>query len=238
VTGFVATSGQSASVQISAGDVVLDGDLTLPSDASAIVVFAHGSGSSRHSPRNRHVADALNAAGFATLLIDLLTAAEDEIDARTRELRFDIALLAARLTAAVDWSGTAPATAQLPVLLYGASTGAAAALVTAAARPGAVRGVVSRGGRPDLASEAFARLAAPVFLIVGGNDPIVQRLNDEAARAIAACGEQVEVAVIPGATHLFEEPGALDAVVQLTIQRLQRWVAGTTRQDGGEPSAR
>jgi putative phosphoribosyl transferase len=225
VTGVVAITAHTATVQISVDNVMLDGDLAMPADASAVVLFAHGSGSSRHSPRNRHVAGALNEAGFATLLIDLLTADEDEIDARTRELRFDIPLLATRLTAAVDWSGTNPTTAQLPVLLFGASTGAAAALLTAAARPDRISCVVSRGGRPDLASDAFERLTMPVCLIVGGNDPAVRQLNEEAARSIATGGGVAEVAVVPGATHLFEEPGALDAVVHLTIEHFRRCVA-------------
>lgn len=206
-------------VEIPAGQVTLAGDLALPTDATAVVLFAHGSGSSRHSPRNRYVAAALNRAGFATLLLDLLTAPEEQLDLRTRELRFDIARLAERLGSAVDWLASEPLTAQLPVYLFGASTGAAAALVAAAHWPARVAGVVCRGGRPDLAGDVLARVAAPTVLIVGGHDPQVRRLNEQAAEQLA----DVELVVIPGATHLFEEPGALDAVIAATLDRLRHW---------------
>lgn len=210
-------TGTAVRVPVAGG--VLDGDLSVPGRPRAVVVFAHGSGSSRHSPRNRRVAEKLQQAGYATLLMDLLTASEDEVDARTRELRFDIARLASRLTAAVDWLASQPRLLPLPVVAFGASTGAAAALRTAADRPQRVRLVVSRGGRPDLAGHALARVHAPTLLIVGGSDREVLRLNQQAAARIAGAAE---IAVVPGATHLFEEPGALDAVIDLALEALER----------------
>ncbi|RFU20414.1 dienelactone hydrolase family protein [Geodermatophilus marinus] len=210
-------------VAVPAAGAVLAGDLALPAGARGVVLFAHGSGSSRHSPRNRQVAAALREAGHGTLLVDLLTEAEERVDARTRELRFDIGLLAGRLTGAADWLAAEPATAGLPVALFGASTGAAAALVTAADRPDAVRAVVSRGGRPDLAGAALARVRAPTLLVVGGADEQVLGLNRDAAARMTA---EHEVAVVPGATHLFGEPGALERVVELTVAWLDRWVPG------------
>jgi dienelactone hydrolase len=211
-------------MRIPAGGVLLDGDLAVPRDATSVVVFAHGSGSSRHSPRNRRVAEMLNEHGYATLLMDLLSPDEEMVDLRTRELRFDIALLANRLVATVDYLQRAGATRRLAPCLFGASTGAAAALVAAAQRPERVRGVVSRGGRPDLAKEALGRVAAPVLLIVGSEDPVVRRLNEQACEDIAAA---VELVVIPGATHLFEEPGTLELAVDATVQRLDRWFSGS-----------
>jgi dienelactone hydrolase len=189
----------------------LPADLVMPLQVSGIVVFAHGSGSSRRSPRNRAVAEVLQDNGFATLLLDLLTEAEERVDQRTRELRFDIDLLAGRLATAVEQIRAQPVVRGLPVGLFGASTGAAAALV-AAARDPCVRAVVSRGGRPDLAGDALARVRAPTLLIVGGGDTQVLELNRRAARDLAA-PQRIEV--IPGATHLFEEPGALEQVAQL-----------------------
>ncbi|MGK5496450.1 dienelactone hydrolase family protein [Streptomyces sp. URMC 125] len=187
----------------------LAGDLEVPEGARGLVAFAHGSGSSRRSPRNRAVAGVLRDAGLGTLLFDLLTEAEERTDAATAGHRFDIPLLARRLVAAVDWLTAQRAAAGLPVGLFGASTGAAAALAAAADRPGTVRAVVSRGGRPDLAGDALGRVGAPVLLIVGGEDREVLRLNEQAAaRLVAPC----TVHVVPGATHLFEEPGALDQV--------------------------
>jgi len=206
-------------VRIPVGWATLDADLAVPEQARSVVVFAHGSGSSRRSPRNRHVAAALNRAGHATLLMDLLTAEEERIDLRTRELRFDIGLLATRLTGAVDW-WTAEHGTELPMVTFGASTGAAAALVTAAERS-AVVGVVSRGGRPDLAGSALERVGVPVLLVVGGQDHQVLDLNRRTAARIAG---PVELAVVPGATHLFEEPGTLDEVVRLTVEALDRWL--------------
>lgn len=185
----------------------LNGDLSVPDEAAGLVLFAHGSGSSRHSPRNQAVAATLNDRGFATLLLDLLTPAEDRIDAVTREHRFDIPLLARRLTGAADW--LAARTTDLPIGLFGASTGAAAALITAAENPETVKAVVSRGGRPDLATSALADVRAPVLLLVGGRDDTVIKLNEEAAQQLTA---PHELRVIPGATHLFPEPGALEEV--------------------------
>ncbi|MEV4684608.1 dienelactone hydrolase family protein [Streptomyces kurssanovii] len=195
-------------VAIDAGDVTLTGDLVLPEAAPGIVCFAHGSGSSRHSPRNRQVAETLQRAGLGTLLMDLLSEEEERVDRVTAELRFDIPLLGRRVTAAVDRLAERPDTGSLPVGLFGASTGAAAALVAAAARADRVSAVVSRGGRPDLAGTALGRVRAPVLLIVGGEDREVLELNEQAAEQLTA---EYRVHVIPGATHLFEEPGTLEA---------------------------
>jgi putative phosphoribosyl transferase len=208
-------------VRLPAGEVELDGDLVLPENARGIVLFAHGSGSSRHSPRNRQVAAALQRAGYATLLMDLLTAEEEKIDQHTRELRFDIPTLAGRLSRAVDWLGGRRDTEALPMALFGASTGAAAALVTAADRPDRVRLVISRGGRPDLAGKALSRVAAPTLLIVGGADLQVLRLNQEAAARMTA---HVDLRIVPGATHLFGEPGALEEVIDLAVVALDRYI--------------
>ncbi|MEU8352218.1 MULTISPECIES: dienelactone hydrolase family protein [unclassified Streptomyces] len=194
-------------VRIDADGAGLTGDLVHPDPAVGVVAFAHGSGSSRHSPRNQAVAGVLQKAGLATLLFDLLTEEEERVDAVTAEHRFDIPLLGRRLVAAVDRLAGIPATGGLPVGLFGASTGAAAALTAAAERPEQVRAVVSRGGRPDLAAGALARVRAPVLLIVGGEDHDVLRLNREAAEEIEA---PCSVHVVPGATHLFEEPGTLE----------------------------
>jgi pimeloyl-ACP methyl ester carboxylesterase len=200
-------------VQFSAGGVRLHGDLVVPSTARAVVLFAHGSGSSRHSARNRRVAAELRTAHLGTLLIDLLTEQEERRDARTTEHRFDIGLLSRRLAGAVDWLDERPDTHGLPVVLFGASTGAGAALVAAATRPNRVLTVVSRGGRPDLAGDALETVRAPVLLLVGGADHEVLRLNQEAARRLNA---PHSLRVVPGATHLCEEPGALEAVIGAT----------------------
>ncbi len=213
-----------AHVLVSAGDAWLEGDLAIPGGASGIVVFAHGSGSSRHSPRNRLVAAALNQAGLATLLVDLLTPAEESIDRITAEHRFDIALLARRLTGVVDWLATCAPAASLPVGLFGASTGAAAALVAAATRPRVVGAVVSRGGRPDLAGPALPRVHAPTLLIVGGADGQVLELNRQALELLGASEKQL--AVVPGATHLFEEPGTLEQVAHLAADWFSRHLTG------------
>ncbi|HCA87584.1 MAG TPA: hydrolase [Streptomyces sp.] len=194
-------------VHIDAGGAGLTGDLVSPEPARGVVAFAHGSGSSRHSPRNQTVARVLQQAGLVTLLFDLLTDEEERIDAVTAEHRFDIPLLGRRLVDAVDWLDGHPATQGLPVGLFGASTGAAAALTAAAERPERVGAVVSRGGRPDLAGEALGRVRAPVLLIVGGEDHQVLDMNREAVDRIEAPST---VHIIPGATHLFEEPGTLE----------------------------
>jgi dienelactone hydrolase len=198
----------STLVTVQTGEAALAGDLTVPDQASAVVLFAHGSGSSRHSPRNQAVAATLRTAGLGTLLIDLLTPEEEAEDFATGEHRFDIDLLTRRLTGAVDW--LAARTDHLPIGLFGASTGAAAALATAAERPRDVRAVVCRGGRPDLAGDqVLARVRAPVLLLVGGRDEVVLQLNRDAASRLHA---PYELRVIPHATHLFEETGALDEV--------------------------
>jgi len=203
----------SRAVRIHLPGAVLSGDLTLPAGTTGLVIFAHGSGSSRRSPRNRFVAQRINAEGVGTLLVDLLTAEEEETDEVTRELRFDIGLLARRVAQVVAWVGSQEETAPLLIGLFGASTGAAAALVAAAELPaGAVRTVVSRGGRPDLAQEALARVPCPVLLIVGGHDDVVLDLNEQ-ARALMKC--ETELVIVPGATHLFEEEGALEEVADL-----------------------
>jgi len=189
--------------------IVLQGELTLPRNPGGLVLFAHGSGSSRHSPRNRHVAELLHDVGLATLLFDLLAPHEDSECGYKRELRFDIELLAERLRAATDWVARHPETRTLRLGYFGASTGAAAALVAAAEPACPVRAIVSRGGRPDLAGPALARVRTPTLLIVGSEDEPVLSLNRAAARELA--GEH-ELDVIPGAGHLFEEPGALDLV--------------------------
>jgi putative phosphoribosyl transferase len=199
-------------VSVDVGPVVLDGTLTIPDHTIGVVLFAHGSGSSRFSPRNRFVADALHARGLATLLIDLLTRQEEMIDLRTSELRFDINLLAERLVGATDWLGAHPGTHTLPVGYFGASTGGGAALVAAAQRPERVRAVVSRGGRPDLAGDALPLVTAPTLLIVGSYDTPVIPLNTKALRQLQ-CEAQLEL--VHGATHLFEEPGALEEVAKL-----------------------
>ncbi|MDQ4072474.1 MAG: dienelactone hydrolase family protein [Actinomycetota bacterium] len=197
---------------VPAGPVELAGDLTLPEGAEGVVVFAHGSGSSRHSPRNRTVAAALSDAGLATLLMDLLTAEEESTDRVTGALRFDVALLAERLVAAIDWLGGRPERASLRVGLFGASTGAGAALVAAAARGQSVGAIVSRGGRPDLAGDSLRRVDAPTLLVVGGRDEPVVELNRSALEAL---GPRARLEIVDGATHLFEESGALEEVVRL-----------------------
>jgi putative phosphoribosyl transferase len=212
-------------VTVRLGEVALEGNLAIPQAAGALVVFAHGSGSSRHSPRNRFVADTLNNAGLATLLFDLLTPDEERIDLRTRELRFNIALLAERLTGVVDWAHTQAATQDLHLGLFGASTGAAAALITAAQRPEAVGAVVSRGGRPDLAGDALPRVKAPTLLIVGGEDTQVLALNRQASRLIPA---ETRLEIIPGATHLFEDPGTLEEVARLACDWFMQHLLAST----------
>jgi putative phosphoribosyl transferase len=216
-------------VDVPVGDVGLEGLLWLPPDALGVVVFAHGSGSGRLSPRNRAVAEVLVEAGFGTLLIDLLTAEEDAEDRVTGRLRFDVGLLADRVIGAIDWLalsaviGDIPDTARgLPVGCYGASTGAAAALIAAAQRPHRVAACVSRGGRPDLAGDALPRVIAPTLLIVGSMDTEVLELN---RRAQAALGGESRLEMVPDAGHLFEEPGALARVAALTREWFERYLA-------------
>jgi dienelactone hydrolase len=204
------------------GDATLRGDLVLPEADAGIVLFAHGSGSSRHSPRNRQVAARLNQAGLGTLLVDLLTPAEERLDLTTAEHRFDINLLARRLSGTIDWLRGGPG-ASRPIGLFGASTGAAAALVAAAARPEDVGAVVSRGGRPDLAGPALSYVRAPTLLIVGGADPVVLELNKEAFELLQT---EKQLVVIPGATHLFEEPGALEEVARLAADWFTQHLRG------------
>ena len=199
-------------VRIDLGPVACDGDLGVPARPAGLVIFAHGSGSSRFSPRNRAVADVLLRAHLATLMLDLLTQDEERVDQVTAEFRFDIPFLGSRVIAAVDWAMIHPSTATLPLGLFGASTGAAAALVAAAERPSIVRAVVSRGGRPDLAGAALDRVTAPTLLIVGSRDEVVLQLNRQAL--VRLRGEK-QLVVVPNATHLFEEPGALNQVAQL-----------------------
>jgi len=208
-------SGASRGVEIPVDRVTLGGDLTIPEDAMGLVVFAHGSGSSRHSPRNQYVARALQQASLATLLMDLLTRDEEAMDRHSAHLRFNINLLAERLVHATDWLAGQPDLRDLRSGYFGASTGAAAALMAAAERPAAIHAVVSRGGRPDLAAPKLASVRAPTLLIVGGADPVVIGMNREAMRELR-CQTQLEI--IPGAGHLFEEPGALDQVARLAGQ--------------------
>ncbi|HET7056028.1 MAG TPA: alpha/beta family hydrolase [Thermomicrobiales bacterium] len=207
-----AQSSAERTVRIPVGSVVLEGSLVVPADAVGVVLFAHGSGSGRHSPRNRAVANVLQAGRIGTLLIDLLTEKEEEVDQTTRHLRFDIPLLAERLTGAIDWLGAEPMTASLPIGLFGASTGGGAALLASVARPEPVRAVVSRGGRPDLADDALPEVIAPTLLIVGGLDDVVIALNQVAMEQMRC---EKELRIVPGATHLFEEPGTLEQVADL-----------------------
>ena len=211
-------------VSVAAGAVTLEGNLSLPAGVRALVLFAHGSGSGRYSPRNRHVARLLNAAHLATLLVDLLTPEEDAVDLRTAHLRFDIELLAERLVGVTDWLARQPDTRHLRLGYFGASTGAAAALMAAAERPEVVGAVVSRGGRPDLAGPALARVRAPTLLIVGGEDVVVIELNRAALEQLRC---EKRLVIVPGATHLFEEPGALDAVARLAREWFERHLAPT-----------
>lgn len=193
----------------------------MPDGAAGLVIFAHGSGSSRFSARNRAVASTLEDAGFGTFLLDLLTPNEAAVDEITREYRFDIRLLGERVIAAADWTRERRDLQQLPLAFFGASTGAAAALIAAADRPQLTRAVISRGGRPDLAGDALPRVLAPTLLIVGGNDEPVIELNKEAMRQMRA---PVDLEIVPGATHLFEEPGALERVSRLAADWCRRYL--------------
>ncbi len=203
------TVSQAQMLRIGMAGVTLNADLVAPVAARGIVLFAHGSGSSRHSHRNQFVARILQESQMATLLMDLLTPEEERIDNQTREHRFDIELLAERLAATIDWASHQPTLKDLPIGLFGASTGAAAALVAAARHPGLVKSVVSRGGRPDLAGESLSKVTAPTMLIVGGHDDAVMVLNEQAKAKMSG---EVTLKIVPRATHLFEEPGALAQV--------------------------
>jgi dienelactone hydrolase len=214
---------ETRAVRIAAGRASLDGDLSLPEGARGVVLFAHGSGSSRHSSRNRYVAQELRRSAMGTLLMDLLTAEEEAVDARTGHLRFDIGLLAERLGAATDWLRADPRTRRLAIGYFGASTGGGAALVAAADRPEDVAAVVSRGGRPDLAGAALPRVQAPTLLIVGGRDEPVIAMNREALAQLR-CEKRMEI--VPGATHLFEEPGTLEEVARLAREWFDRHLVG------------
>jgi dienelactone hydrolase len=222
-------------VRVPAADAVLAADVTRPPRPRGVVLFAHGSGSSRHSPRNRMVAQRLVGVGLATVLTDLLTVDEEARDAVTAELRFDIGLLARRLTGVADWLAGQPGLGPLPLGLFGASTGAAAALLTAADRPQRVRAVVSRGGRPDLAGDRLTAVTAPTLLIVGDRDEQVLRLNRAAARRL---GGGHELWVVPGATHLFAEPGALEQVAGAAAEWFDRHLAGGDPALTGHPPPR
>lgn len=219
-------------VRVAAGPVTLEGNLAIPDGARGIVLFAHGSGSSRFSPRNRYVAGVIRQGGLATLLIDLLTEAEEAVDIRTRHLRFDIGLLAQRLIGATDWLRQQPDTRHLRIGYFGSSTGAGAALVAAAERPDAVGAVVSRGGRPDLAGAALGRVQAPTLLIVGGNDVPVIGMNRDALAQMRVA--EKELTIVPGATHLFEEPGALEEVARLARRWFQRHLAPSAAEETRE----
>ncbi|MGZ4823420.1 MAG: dienelactone hydrolase family protein [Terriglobales bacterium] len=212
-------------VRIVVGDAVLDGDLAVPPNARGVVLFAHGSGSSRHSPRNRYVAEELRRGGIGTLLMDLLTPQEEEVDNRTAELRFDLPLLAQRLQIATECLHRREDLSKFDLGYFGASTGAAAALIAAVKLPKLVRAIVSRGGRPDLAGEALAQVQTPTLLIVGGNDGPVVGMNRDAFDRLTT---EKQLEIIPGATHLFEEPGALEQVAQLARSWFARYL-GTAR---------
>jgi putative phosphoribosyl transferase len=216
-----AIAAESTSIPVPGGQRI-DADLRAPDGATGLVVFAHGSGSSRFSARNRAVAESLQSRGLTTLLLDLLTRQEETADLRTAEYRFDIDRLGSRVVAATDWLRGRADLGRLPIGYFGASTGAAAALIAAAERPAVVRAVVSRGGRPDLAGDALADVKAPTLLIVGGYDEPVVRLNEEAKARMSAA--HVELDIVPGATHLFEEPGTLEQVEQLAGEWFVRYL--------------
>jgi dienelactone hydrolase len=217
------------SVLISIDFIKLHGDLTIPKNAEGIVLFAHGSGSSRHSPRNKYVAQVLQKANLATLLIDLLTEDEEKVDDYTAHLRFDIQLLAKRLSGATDWIMKNPDTKNLNIGYFGASTGAAAALVASTDYPDTINAIVSRGGRPDLAGPALIHVKAPTLLLVGGNDGPVIEMNEEALNLLRT---EKKLVIVPGATHLFEEPGTLEQVAQLAAEWFETHLTKTKNQRG------
>ncbi len=238
MTEAAAESHDVRDVQVPAAGLSLAGALGLPARPLGVVLFAHGSGSSRLSPRNRAVAATLREAGLATLLMDLLTPAEERIDARTAELRFDVKLLATRLAGAVEWLAEHPHTRALDIGMFGASTGAAAALMAAVERPANVRAVVSRGGRPDLAGAALSQVRASTLLIVGGADVPVIAMNRD---ALAKLRTEKKLEIVPGATHLFEEPGALDRVASRARDWFLRYLpatASTPDDDGANQTVR
>jgi putative phosphoribosyl transferase len=208
-------------VKIPVGNVVVEGNLTVPSGAKGVVLFAHGSGSSRFSPRNQYVAKVINKAGIGTLLFDLLTQNEDEVDMATAEFRFNIDLLAERLIGATEWLKKDPKTKNLVFGYFGASTGAAAALIAAAKLPSVIAAVVSRGGRPDLASDYLGKVSAPTLLLVGGLDTVVIELN---RKAMSQMVSEKKLEIVPGATHLFEEPGKLEEVAKLSTDWFLRYL--------------
>src|SRR5262245_6658052 len=220
-------NGATTTVQIAAGAVTLNGDLGLPDRATGCVLFAHGSGSSRRSSRNRFVAAELRDAGLATMLMDLLTEQEERTDRQSAQLRFDINLLTDRLVAATDWLASESRTSKLPLGYFGASTGAAAALAAATRRPDRVAAIVSRGGRPDLAAAALPTVRAPTLLIVGGNDDRVIPLNEFALHRLGAPTKKL--VTVPGATHLFDEPGTLEEVARLAANWFARYLTGKPR---------
>ena len=212
-------------VFIQAGPATLAGNLSIPDDAAALVLFVHGSGSSRHSPRNQFVARRLNKSGLGTLLFDLLTPQEELVDSRTAEHRFNIGLLAERLVHAINWAKQQQPTRNLRIGYFGSSTGAAAALVAAAQLPDDVGAIVSRGGRPDLAGEFLPKVKAPTLLIVGGEDDVVIELNEKARAQMRG---EVKIEIVPGATHLFEEPGTLERVADLASDWFLLHAAGSS----------
>jgi dienelactone hydrolase len=216
-------------VVIPAGGEDVRGDLSLPDAPGGLVLFAHGSGSSRHSPRNQYVARSLQTRGFGTVLVDLLTREEEAEDQMTSALRFDIPLLASRIGIAIAWIRSQPGIKSLPIGLFGASTGGGAALVAAADRPSDVSAVVSRGGRPDLAGPALAQVHAPTLLIVGGHDTPVIRMNQDAMSRMTGL---VTLEIVPGATHLFEEPGALERVAELAATWFGRHLVSNDQSVG------
>lgn len=218
-------AGTIEAVEVPVRATTLKADLRVPGGAQGLVIFAHGSGSSRFSTRNRQVAEFLGDRGFATLLLDLLTSQEEAIDVQTAEYRFDIARLGPRVSAAADWAATRADLGALRIGCFGASTGAAAALIAAAERPATIAAVVSRGGRPDLAGDALGRVEAPTLLIVGGHDEPVIEMNRDAMRQMHA---HVELEIVPGATHLFEEPGTLEQVAGLAAGWFARYLRGET----------
>jgi dienelactone hydrolase len=217
------TPSADEAVDIHVAEGRIQADLRVPGRPAGLIVFAHGSGSSRLSARNRAVAEFLNLQGFGTLLLDLLTAQEEAVDVRTREYRFDIARLGHRVVTAVDWAANRRDLQRLPIGCFGASTGAAAALIGAAVRPDVIRAIVSRGGRPDLAGAALADVRAPTLLIVGGSDETVIELNRQALRQLSA---PARLEIVPDATHLFEEPGAMEQVMELATAWFHKHLHG------------